>query len=166
MVPKATELLDIVNNKLSPFVEEFTLADLDIMSVNSDGSLRSTTGYVEDGKAAIPPVKPSTGTPSEPPTVDENGNLIDPETGAVISPDPETGDTIVIDPATGEAQTPDVSTPETTNPDTGSAETDAPLVVPPDPVPDEPQQPEEIPSVTPEEPGTPDFIIIEPPPAA
>ena len=166
VIPKANDLLDIVNNKLSPFVEEFTLADLDIMSVNSDGSLRSTTGHVEDAKAAVPPVKPSTGTPAEPPAVDENGNLIDPETGAVISPDPETGDTIVIDPATGEAQTPDVSTPETMNPDTGSAETDAPLVVPPDPVPDEPQQPEEIPSVTPEEPGTPDFIIIEPPPAA
>ena len=29
-----------------------------------------------------------------------------------------------------------------------------------------PTEPEETPSVTPEEPGTPDFIIIEPPPAA
>ena len=55
--PKAQELLDIVNNELSPFVEKFTMSDLDIMSLNSDGSLSSSTGHVEDSKAAsTPPV--------------------------------------------------------------------------------------------------------------
>ena len=53
--PKAQELLDIVNNELSPFVEKFTMSDLDIMSLNSDGSLSSSTGHVEDSKAAVPP---------------------------------------------------------------------------------------------------------------
>ena len=53
--PKAQELLDIVNNKLSPFVEKFTMSDLDIMSLNSDGSLSSSTGHVEDSKAAVAP---------------------------------------------------------------------------------------------------------------
>lgn len=175
VVPKANELLDIVNSKLSPFVEVFTLSDLDIMSVNSDGSLRSTTGYVEDSKAALPPVKPS-GSSTETPNVNEDGNLVDPETGAVLPQDPGTGDIIVIDPSTGEVQNPDANAPETNPPETDSPETDSPeadvpIVVPPtpvtpDPVPVEPQQPEETPSVTPEEPGTPDFIIIEPPPAA
>ena len=56
--PKAQELLDIVNNELSPFVERFTMRDLDIMSINSDGSLSSSTGRVEDSKAAAtPPVQ-------------------------------------------------------------------------------------------------------------
>ena len=53
--PKAQELLDIVNNALSPFAEKFTMSDLDIMSLNSDGSLSSSTGHVEDSKAAATP---------------------------------------------------------------------------------------------------------------
>ena len=54
VVPNAQELLDLVNNELSPFVEKFTMSDLDIMSVNSDGSVSSSTGHVEDSKAAKP----------------------------------------------------------------------------------------------------------------
>ena len=162
VIPKANDLLDIVNNTLSPFVETFVLSDLDIMSVNSDGSLRSTTGYVEDTKAAVPPVKPS-GNKAETPEVDENGNLVDPESGAVIPPDSGTGDIIVIDPATGEVQTPDAGSSETQPPEIPAPETDAPIIVQPepvapDPVPQEPPQPEDF--------GTPDFIIIEPQPAA
>lgn len=48
VTPIASELLDLVNNELSPYVETFTMSDLDIMSVNSDGSVSSSTGYVED----------------------------------------------------------------------------------------------------------------------
>ena len=54
VVPNAQELLNLVNNELSPFVETFTMRDLDIMSVNSDGSVSSSTGHVEDSKAAQP----------------------------------------------------------------------------------------------------------------
>lgn len=159
VVPNAKELLDIVNNQLSPFVEVFTLSDLDIMSVNADGSLSSTTGYVEDAKAAVPPVRPSGNTTTDEPMVDENGNLIDPETGEVVPSDPGTEDVIVIDPSTGE--------PETNDPGTSVPDSDTSAVVPDsgDTVP-EPAQPEE--TATPEEtvaPETPDFIIIEPPPA-
>ena len=59
VVPIADELLDLVNTKLSPYTEAFTLGDLDIMSVASDGSVRSTSGHVEDAKAARPPARPS-----------------------------------------------------------------------------------------------------------
>ena len=59
VVPVADELLDLVNTKLSPYTEVFTLGDLDIMSVASDGSVRSTSGHVEDAKAARPPARPS-----------------------------------------------------------------------------------------------------------
>ena len=77
VTPVAGELLDIVNNKLSPFTETFTLSDLDIMSVNPDGSVSSTTGRVEDKQAAQPPEKPQetpaeemTEEPTEEPTED------------------------------------------------------------------------------------------------
>lgn len=100
VVPKASALLDLVNNSLSPFTEKFTLRDLDIMSVNDDGSLASSTGRVEDSKAAAaPPVhidpytgKISGGTSSE----SGNGNG---ENGPV--PEVTAGDLTVIGEATG-----------------------------------------------------------------
>ncbi len=98
VVPNARKLLELVNNELSPFEETFTLADLDIMSVNADGSISSSTGYVEDKPAALPP--PSDKPEEEEPAVDENGNPIDPETGLPL--DPETGEPIPADPETGE----------------------------------------------------------------
>lgn len=88
VVPVADELLELVNNELSPFKEVFTLSDLDIMYVNSDGSIGSTTGHVEDSKAAKPPVKNSgsstTTTTPDPDTetvTDPNGSVTTPETG-------------------------------------------------------------------------------------
>ena len=51
VVPNAKELLELVNTSLSPFVEKSVMSDLDIMSVNTDGSVSSTTGHVEDSKA-------------------------------------------------------------------------------------------------------------------
>ena len=86
VMPNAKQLLDLVNNELSPFKEVFTLSDLDIMSVNADGSLSSSTGYVEDKRAAVPPPKPE--PEEEEPAADENGNPIDPETGEPIVTDP------------------------------------------------------------------------------
>ena len=117
VVPIADELLDLVNNQLSPFTKVFTLSDLDIMSVNSDGSLNSSTGRVEDSRAAQPPVRPSKpSTPEQPeeetPTVDENGNAIDPDTGLPVTGG-ETTDPGTTDPGTGE------TTPGTTGPGTG-----------------------------------------------
>ena len=110
LVPSSKELLELVNTKLSPFVEEFTLGDLDIMFVNRDGSIGSTTGHVEDARAALPPEIPEEDPEITEPQVDENGNLIDPETGEVIPPeggiviDPEPGEIISggADPAEGE----------------------------------------------------------------
>ena len=104
VTPNAQELLELVNNELSPFVEPSTMSDLDIMSVNSDGSVSSTTGHVEDSKAAAAPVI-SSGKKDEPAKdydMDSNGNLIDPDTGEVIgSGETETGsDTPATEPTT------------------------------------------------------------------
>ena len=120
VVPNADELLELVNTKLSPYTEVFTLSDLDIMSVNSDGSLSSSTGYVEDSRAAQPPVRPSAPSTEEPaeetPTVDENGNPIAPETGLPVTGG-ETTDPGTTDPGTGE------TTPGTGATDPGTGET-------------------------------------------
>ena len=155
VVPIANELLDIVNNKLSPFVETFTLSDLDIMSVNSDGSLRSTTGYVEDSKAAVPPVKPAQSDPVEEPVVDENGSPIDPEAP------------IVVDPGTGEPTDPGLADPGTTDPGiTDPGTTDPDTTTDPVTPPESGEETSQTIPETPAEPENPDFIIMEPQPAA
>ena len=112
VAPNATKLLDLVNDGLSPFVERFSMSDLDIMSVNEDGSLASSTGHVEDSKAAArPPVH------------------VDRYTGAITAwPGSETD--------TGETDTGDGT--ETTDPAGGTGDTgtttpespDAPVTVP------------------------------------
>ena len=107
VVPISSELLDLVNNEISPFVEKFTYSDLDIMSINSDGSVSSSTGHVEDSKAALPPVKPAKPAETEPvedPVINENGNVVDPNTGAIIF-DPSTGETIDPDTSGSGGQT-------------------------------------------------------------
>ncbi len=107
VVPISSELLDLVNNEISPFVEKFTYSDLDIMSINSDGSVSSSTGHVEDSKAAVPPVKPAKPTETDPvedPIIDGNGNVVDPNTGAIIF-DPSTGETIDPDTSGSGGQT-------------------------------------------------------------
>lgn len=86
LLPKANALLDLVNSKLSPFIEASKLSDLDIMYVNEDGSVASTSGHVEDSKATEPPKPPVQEEEAQPPayTFDEYGNVIDPETGQIL----------------------------------------------------------------------------------
>jgi len=91
VVPSADELLELVNTKLSPYAEVFTRSDLDMMTVNSDGSVSSSTGHVEDSNATHPrshwqaqwtPQEPEEETPPE----GETGTGTGPDAGA-----PETG---------------------------------------------------------------------------
>ena len=117
VVPIAGELLDLVNHELSPFVGTFALSDLDIMSVNADGSVSSSTGYVEDSKAARPPVKPST------PSTDDEPEEETPDTT------PGTTDPGITDPGTTNPGTTDPGTtnPGTTDPGTTDPGTTAPV---------------------------------------
>ena len=171
VVPNAQELLELVNNELSPFVEPSVLSDLDIMSVNSDGSISSTTGHVEDATAAKPPVKPAKPveeTPSNEPVTDENGNLIDSETGEIIGTAPGSGE----DGEGGEPAVPEM--PELpVSPGDGEMTPSAPQPAPqPTPEPpaseggETPQPAEPAQPAEPEVPADPGFSIIEPPPAA
>ena len=67
VLPDGKVLLQTVNDSFNPYYEGRKLNGLDIMSVNEDGSISSTTGKVEDEKAAQPPVIP-TPTPTPEPT--------------------------------------------------------------------------------------------------
>lgn len=137
VVPLPQELLELVNNELSPFVEPSTMQDLDIMSVNADGSVSSTTGHVEDSKAAAAPVKPVQTKPAEEePAVDDPADTETPEL-----PDTSGGGTVVVEP----------ETPVT------------PVQPDPEPEPEPSPDPEPVPEPTPDDS---DFSIIEPPPAA
>ena len=127
VVPNASELIEIVNQHFNPYQSNVTLANLDIMSVNADGSVSSSTGTVKDSQAAKPVVKePETTEP-----VDENEiEPVEPEETPTASMPEET-------------PTPDV----TPVPTPGGDE-------PGSPPPDESQgQPSDVPTDQPEEPS-------------
>ena len=151
VVPNAQELLDLVNSDLSPFVEPSVLSNLDIMSINADGSVSSTTGQVEDSAAAKPPVKPAKPAETEEPVIDGEDPIV-----PVDPSDPNNSGTVVTDPTQPPAETTDPS------PAPVPADPEEPAAEPEDPAPEAPQ-PEEP---QPEEPQDPGFSIIEPPPAA
>jgi LCP family protein required for cell wall assembly len=146
VAPDAEKLLALVNDELSPFVERFTLSDLDIMSVNQDGSISSSTGYVEDAKAAVPPSIPvhvdKTPVENEEPTTDQDGaGTASPDTGGASSGSgettPGTGETTPgtgeVTPGTGEVTpgtgetTPGTDTGGTTDTGEGTGGVTAPL---------------------------------------
>lgn len=140
VVPKADELLDLVNSSLSPFVEPSTLSELDIMSVNKNGSVSSTTGHVEDSKAASAPSVPShtsktpvdnSGTGETDESAKKNTDSSAGETtgGATSSQETTTPEETTGDKTTGnETTTPEETTgDETTTPEeTTGDETTAP----------------------------------------
>ena len=187
VVPKANDLLELVNNSLSPFVEKSTLSDLDIMSVNRDGSVSSSAGYVEDKVAAKPPVKlfpdkkeeeelTETTEPVGEPLLDENGEpVLDPITGepVIVYPSEEIPDVIVI-PEGGETTEPAEPTdPEEAGEVTTTPEPSVPVDQPSTPVPatPTPTPPAPVEPAAPEAPSAPEtpveepgFIIVEPEP--
>ena len=115
VVPVADELLELVNNELSPFTQVFTLSDLDIMYVNADGSIGSTTGHVEDSQAAKAPNTGSSGGSTS------GGSTTKPSTGGETTA-PGTGG-VTTDPGAGGGTTDPVTGGETgggtTDPGTG-----------------------------------------------
>lgn len=51
MLPQAEELLSLVNERFNPYAEDIKMESLDIMSVDAEGYLSSSTGVVRDTKA-------------------------------------------------------------------------------------------------------------------
>ena len=64
--PNQSALLELINESLNPFVDEVTLNELDLITVNSNGTLSSSTGVLADPSAGIPSV---VSTPEPEPSV-------------------------------------------------------------------------------------------------
>ena len=148
VVPNAQELLDLVNSDLSPFVEPSVLSNLDIMSINADGSVSSTTGQVEDSAAAKPPVKPAKPAETEEPVIDGEDPIV-----PVDPSDPNNSGTVAVDPTQPPTETTDPPPePEPTDPEEPSAEPEEPLPAEPQPwQPPHPSASRGAPSLSPRE---------------
>lgn len=146
VLPYGNELLEIVNESFNPYLEDRTLSQLDIMSVNSDGSLSSTTGKVEDTKAATAPVKPSkTETPQpsvtpEPDATDEPESTDPPE----VTEDPQVSPTLPS--MSGSEPQPSVTPQPSATPEPTPAESEPPAAEIQEP---QPAVSEELPTLPP-----------------
>ena len=134
VVPNTDELVDLVNECFNPYLEDLSSKELDIMYVNSDGTIGSSTGHLEDtthnGRVHSQPSQ-STTTP----TPVESETPVETETAA-----PE--ETAV----PGESTTPSES-PSTT-PEAGSEENTTPPAETPETSSEPSAQPSETPAAT------------------
>ena len=136
------QVVKLVNESFNPYLTNVTAANLDIMSINADGSISSSTGYVADSRAAAPPVMPETSAPED--TEAQTGDGTAPE-------DTETP------PDTLE---PPIAPIESLIPEEPAAPTEP--VTPPEPEPQPEPQPEPEPAPQPEpEPTTTDTTPTE-----
>ena len=117
----ANQMITTVNESFNPYLSRVTMANLDIMSINSDGSISSTTGYVADSRAEVPPVKDTeeeteetpaeTAAPADPTKPAEPTNPADPT--ATENPTAgETGESAVPTEPTEPTMDPPAETPE------------------------------------------------------
>ena len=83
VTPIPDETLEMVNTYFNPYLEEIQLNELDIMMVNDDGSLSSTSGHVEDTYATRPQTGSGGGSSSG-----SSGNSSSSGSGSVSTPKP------------------------------------------------------------------------------
>ena len=84
--PNWNGLLTLTNSSLNPFVDEVTLRELDLIRVNSDGTLSSSTGVLADPAAGIPKESPE---PSSDPEVSDDP---EPTESGGMDPNPDVSD--------------------------------------------------------------------------
>ena len=142
VLPDGAAIVELVNAGFNPYNEPIELSDLDIMSVNKDGSLSSSRGEVKDTPAAVAPVIPSRA----------------PKPSAAPSPSPQ-----VTQQPTAEPEQPvEIPTqePEETPVPEEPVETQTPEELPAEPV------SSQEPTPTPEAEISPEFLPAMPTPAA
>ena len=139
VLPDAEELLTVVNEYFNPYLEDRAVDQLDIMSINSDGSLSSSTGVLEDSQAAKAPVTskpttPATSVPNDTETTEAPETSGEPVTSEGSEPatepeDPGTGE----EPGTSEETTPpdDPAANESEDPGGLEEEPEEPSIPPP-----------------------------------
>jgi len=131
--PAQKSLLNVINGKLNPFVEEVTLRELDLIYVNNAGGLSSTSGSLADPSMAELPV---TETPEPSASPEPSG-----------SPDPENSRNPIVDQAPGGSGSSDPQPSPSAGP--GTDPTPAPTPTPstdPTPAPSADPDPEPTPS--------------------
>ena len=131
VTPIPDELLETVNTYFNPYLEDIQLEELDLMSVNSDGTLSSSRGVVEDTKANQP--RPS---PTPEPQESESPEVTE-------SPAPGESTQPAESPAPGESTSPE---PAPTPGQSPAGESPAP---PPEPTPETAPTPAPTPENTP-----------------
>lgn len=93
--PNQSKLLPLINESLNPFKEEVTIRQLDLMSVNADGSLSSSTGRLAAPELGQIPVRetPAPEVSDEPaesgePSESDNPVESDPQESGAVESDP------------------------------------------------------------------------------
>ena len=164
VVPNTDELVDLVNECFNPYLEDLSSKELDIMYVNSDGTIGSSTGHLEDtthnGRVhSQPSQSTTTPTPVESETPVETETTAPEETAVpgesttpsvTESPDPSESPSTTPEAGSGESTAQPSETPETSSePSAQPSETPAATPTPaPTPVPETDSQdgpPEGIP---------------------
>ena len=147
----ASEMLKLINESFNPYDTQVRLSDLDIMSINKDGTVRSSSGYVADKAAtytsgAAQPTTSKT-APAQTGGKSQTGSETTSEPTGETGTDPRTEPTQEPLPQEGGSETTEPGgTDEGTEPEgTGGepmdyvpGETDLPVVEPPEPLPTEP----------------------------
>ena len=119
VVPNTSELVDLVNESFNPYLEELSSRELDIMYVNSDGTIGSSTGVLEDRthNSAWLEYKnrpASTPEPTES-TLPEETESPDP----TASPDPDASSSPSVSPSPGVTDSPEPSSSASPSPSPG-----------------------------------------------
>lgn len=114
VVPNVDELIAVVNESFNPYLDDLTATELDIMYVNSNGTIGCTSGNLQDTRANASLSSRPSGTTE----------TVDPDTTEPVEPDvpaePEPTDPGTTDPGTTDPGTTDPGTtdPGTTDPGT------------------------------------------------
>ena len=100
----ADEMVKLINSKFNPYLTDITVGMLDIMSINSDGTISCTSGKLQDTKHNSQYLawleeknKPQDPEPEDPGTTDPG--TTDPGTADPGTTDPGTTDPGVTDPS-------------------------------------------------------------------
>ncbi len=141
--PNRKDLLTLINESLNPFVEEVTIKELDLISVNKNGTLSASSGKLADSSAAIPKSSESSGgssdkddDPVDSQEPDESGapsESDDPiiSSDPAVSLDPSASGDPAVNPGTAESQAPTESQEPTSSGDPAETGTPEPT---PDPI--------------------------------
>ena len=95
--PIQNQLLEMTNEYLNPYKEQVTIKQLDLMSQNADGSLRSSTGRLAAPELGQPPVR-ETDEPIESDPIESDPLESDPMGGDPAENGPVESDPIESDP--------------------------------------------------------------------